>query len=145
MLRFLDLLIGLTQVLSELLAWSDSDDLDGNVDVDLTTRQLDHPTGEVDDGNGLSHLQHEDVSAFRQQRSLQHELNRFFDAHEKSSHPRIGDSDGPPRLNLASERGDDAAPAPEDVAEPDSAVEATLWRPIQQHLFCRSLGGAHDA
>ena len=37
----------------KLLAGSDADDLDRDVDVDPTTRQLDHPPGEIDDGHRL--------------------------------------------------------------------------------------------
>src|ERR1700733_6385383 len=62
-----DLFVCLAEVLRKLFAGSDANDLDRDVHVDLATRELDHPPSEIDDGNRLSHLQHEDVATLRQQ------------------------------------------------------------------------------
>ena len=84
--------------------------------------------------------------ALRQQRRLEHELHRLLDAHEEAGHAGIGHRDRAAGLDLPGEGRDDAAPAPEHVAEPDGGVGAALLRrSAQQHLLGHPLRGAHDA
>ena len=113
-----DLLLRLSQVLPQLFTWSDAHDFDRDVHIDPGTRQLDHPSGEIDDGDRLAHVEHEDVPALREQRRLEYQLHRLFDAHEEPGHPGVGHRHRPTGQDLTGERGDDAAPATEDVPEP---------------------------
>ncbi len=117
------LLVGGAQHLVELLPGPHADDLDGDVDPDLVAGQPDHPLGQVEDADGLAHLQHEDLAApVGQHRRLEHQLHRLLDAHEEPGHPGVGDRDRAAAGDLAGERGDHAAPAAEHVAEADRAV-----------------------
>src|SRR4051812_47895440 len=56
-------LVGVEQVLVDLLAWPGADDFYRNVDVRLLPRQPDHVARQVHDLHRLPHVEHEDLAA----------------------------------------------------------------------------------
>ena len=61
-----DLLVRRAEYLVEFLSRTHPGDLDGNVNTDLAAGQPDHPLGQIDDLDGNTHLQHEDLAPNRQ-------------------------------------------------------------------------------
>ena len=113
-------LVGVEELLVELLARADADDLDRDVDVGLVAGEPDHVAREVEDLHRLAHLEHEDLAgAGAEVARLDHELDRLRDRHEVARHVGMGDRHRPALLDLRAEDRDDAARGGEDVAEAD--------------------------
>ena len=140
-----DLLVGRAQYLVQLLSGAHPGDLDGDVDADLAARQSDHALGQIDDLDRHAHLQHEDLAPMREDGRLEHQLHGLFHTHEEARHAWIGHGDWATLGDLATEGGDDAAPAAQDVPEAHRAVGGTGRRMGQDGLLGQPLRCAHDA
>ena len=133
------------QLLDQLLAPSRPVDADRDLGADGVAREPDHALGEVADVDRLAHLEHEHLAALDEHRRLQHELHRLVHAHEEPRHAGVRDGDRTTGRDLARERRDDAAAAPEHVAEPHRAEPGALGRTGEDDLLARPLRRAHHA
>ena len=76
-----------------------------------------HTLGEIDDLDGLAHIEDEDLSAVAHGACLKDELAGLGDEHEVADDIGMGDGDGAAFLDLLTEQGDDGAIGAEDIAE----------------------------
>ena len=76
------------QVLVELLARPYADELDRDVPIRLLPGEPDHVVREVDDLDGLAHVEDEDVAALADRPGLDDELHGLRDRHEVALHVR---------------------------------------------------------
>ena len=107
------------KLLRQFLAGADSREDDVNVVGVFEARKKDHVPGQIEDFDGLSHVENEDVSRIADCAGLQDQLDRLGDGHEKAFHLRMRDGDRPARLNLSPERRNHAAGRVQHVAESD--------------------------
>ncbi len=134
------------QLLEQLFARPQTDELDIDVPLHLQPGQFDQVTGQIDNPDRLAHVQDEDLAAGAQRSGLKHQLDRFGDGHKKAAHVWMGDSHRPAGLDLLFEGQHHAAPAAQDIAEAHSHVglAAGFGRPMHQQLS-GPLAGPHDA
>ena len=106
------------ELLVQALAGTGADDLDLDVLARPQSREADHLPRELDDADGLAHLEHEDLAVVGHRAGLEHEAHGFGDRHEVTRHLGVGHGDRTALDDLTEERRDDAAAAAEHVAEP---------------------------
>ena len=132
------------QFLEEFLARAQAGEGDGDVGFGVAG-QAHHGAGQVDDADGLAHVQDEGLAAASHEAGLQHELGGLGDGHEIAGDVGVGDGDGAAVGDLLAELGDDAAAGAQHVAEAHQhhgqGGHAVLV--LQDHLG-QALGGAHD-
>ena len=132
------------QFLEEFLARAQAGEGDGDVGFGVA-RQAHHGAGQVDDADGLAHVQDEGLAAASHEAGLQHELGGLGDGHEVAGDVGVGDGDGAAVGDLLAELGNDAAAGAQHVAEAHQhhgqGGHAVLV--LQDHLG-QALGGAHD-
>ena len=132
------------QFLEEFLARAQAGEGDGDVGFGVA-RQAHHGAGQVDDADGLAHVQDEGFAAASHEAGLKHELGGLGDGHEVAGDVGVGDGDGAAVGDLLAELGNDAAAGAQHVAEAHQhhgqGGHAVLV--LQDHLG-QALGGAHD-
>ena len=132
------------QFLEEFFARAQAGEGDGDVGFGVA-RQAHHGAGQVDDADGLAHVQDEGLAAASHEAGLQHELGGLGDGHEVAGDVGVGDGDGAAVGDLLAELGNDAAAGAQHVAEAHQhhgqGGHAVLV--LQDHLG-QALGGAHD-
>ena len=79
------------QSFGEFFAGSNSGELDIDIVGLLESREFDHVSGEVEDLDGLSHFEDEDISGFPDRTGLEYELYGFGDGHEEPFHIAVSD------------------------------------------------------
>ena len=151
-------LLGREQDFVEPLAGADA----GKDDIDVAPRlkpaQSDHAFGEIDDFDGLSHIEHIDrrVRARRAERMAcrrDHQITGFADGHEIAHHVRMGDGNRSAGLDLRLEFRHDRPVGREHVAEAHgdhahrwlaAVAVAGIGRRVQRLAihFGKALGGA---
>ena len=137
------LLQGCPQFLCQLLARSAPHYLDLDVHTHLRTGQSDHPFRQIDDADWLAHLQHEDFAPLGEERRLENQLYRLFDAHKEPGHSGVGYLHRAATLDLTGEGRNHAPPASQDVAEPHGTVGGRRWSMGQEDLLGEPFGRAH--
>ena len=132
------------QFLEEFLARAQAGEGDGDVGFGVAG-QAHHGAGQVDDADGLAHVQDEGLAAASHEAGLQHELGGLGDGHEVAGDVGVGDGDGAAVGDLLAKLGNDAAAGAQHVAEAHQhhgqGGHAVLV--LQDHLG-QALGGAHD-
>ena len=139
--------------LVELLARTETGVLYLDVFAYLVTCQLDHAGGEVDDFDGVAHVEDEDFIAIAQGGGFHDETTCLGDGHEETDDIGVGDGDWSAFLYLMLEAGDDGAVAAEDIAEPrgdesGAALDLACLDGAAETLtvdFGEPLAAAHDA
>src|SRR3954451_12127075 len=138
-------LVGVEELLVQLLPGAAADDLDRHVAVGLATRELDHLAREVDDPDRVAHLEHVPLAAAAELAGVDDELDRLRDRHEVARHVLVGHRDRAARGDLAPEDRHDGATRAEHVAEADRG-EARLLEAVLSGLdgpLGERLRGAH--
>ena len=140
------------KLLVELFAWAQPaiSDLDIALRIGFVphfeTRKADHGAGQIVDLHRRSHLQDENLAAFRHGSGLDDELRGFRDRHEIADDFRMGHGDGAARLDLVSEQPDDRAGRIQDVAEAHHREDrfARFLRHGLKDELGEALARAHD-
>src|SRR5207302_2620233 len=109
MRRLLDRLGLAPEILVELLARPGADELDRNLGVGLLAREPNHLLRQLEDLDGLAHVEHEHLATTADRARLDHERDRFRDRHEEARHLRVRDGHGAALRDLAPEDRDHAA------------------------------------
>jgi len=107
------------QLFVELFAGADAGEFDFDVLAGTEAGEQNEVSGQVQDLDGRTHVEDEDLAAAGHGRGLKDELAGFGDGHEVAPHLRVGDGEGSAGGELPLEDGDDAAAGAEDVAEAD--------------------------
>ena len=144
---FLVVLVFVEQLLVELFAGAQAGMDDFDVLAGGQAGHLDHAAGEVDDFDGLAHVEDVDLAAFAHGAGFEHELAGLGDGHEKAAHFGVGDGDGLPPLYLLAENRDDGAVGAEHVAEAGGDEAGGVARLVVEGLHVDlgdALRGAHD-
>src|SRR5690606_28108073 len=113
---------------------------------DAEARKLDEIPRQIDNLHRLTHVEDKDLAPLAEYGGLQDELHRLGNGHEEALDIGVGHRDRPAAGDLLAEGEDDAAPAAEDVAEPDRDVgpAGLAGRLVDQQLG-DALGYAHHA
>ena len=106
--RSLHLLGGVEQLLVELLSRPETGDFD-RVAIRIPAGQPHQIPSQVEDPNGLAHVQHEEVRAATKGGSIEDQPRGFWDCHEESCHFRVRHGEGLSVLQLLPEDRNNAA------------------------------------
>lgn len=117
--RGLELLVLVLQLLEELLARTQADELDLDVLARTQAAELDELAREVHDLHGLAHIEDVDAAVLAEHGSLEHQAHRLRNRHEVPRHVRMRHRHRPARRDLPLEDRDHAARRPQHVAEAD--------------------------
>ena len=140
------LFIGIDEFLLKLFSRPDSGKFNFDILVRDISGKLDHSFGEVDNFDGLAHLQQKDIAAAAKGGGLQNQLGGFGNEHEKPFHIGMGDRDRSAFADLLFEQGDHTAVAPQDVAKTNDHKLGFAVAPNVLNIFFRdALGHSHDA
>src|ERR1039458_721454 len=132
------------QLFVELLTGAHAGKFDLDVFIRLQARQEDQVLGEVDNLDRLAHVEDADLTAFSDDRGLQHELPGFGNGHEKAPHIGMRHGHRSARRDLLLEDGDDAAVRAEHISKAHGHVLGPPVLQRQQQKFGDAFGGAHD-
>lgn len=119
MARFRQLLFVMREFFEEFLAWAEAGELDLDVFASPVAGKFDHLGGEVDDLDGFTHVQDEDLAALTQRARLQDQTHCLGNRHEVPGDVGVRYRDGTARGDLLLERRHHGSGRTEDVAEAD--------------------------
>ena len=134
------------QLLVELLARAQAGEHDRDVALGHEPGHRDHEPGEVEDADGLAHLQDAQVAVVAEA-GQQHEAHGLADRHEVAAAVGVGDRHRPAGRDLRLEQRHHAARAAQHVAEAhDGEARRRSARACVAHdQLGEALGRAHDA
>ena len=137
------------ELLAQLLAASQADELDVNVLVGDEPGEPDQLLREVQDPHLPSHFENGDAARrFGERGGRQHQLHRLGNGHEVALDFGMGDGEGPARRELLVEEREDAAVGAQHVAEAhDAEVGAGVPErgQLQDDALRHPFGGAENA
>src|SRR5512139_1163907 len=89
----------------QFLTWAQSGEFYSNVFFRHQSRKPDHKVREVNNSNGISHVEHENLTSLSHKSGFQHQLTSLGDGHEITGDFRMGDRNGATCLYLSGEQG----------------------------------------
>jgi len=130
----------------EFLAGAKSGEFDFDVFAHTEAGESDHVGSQIDDADGFSHIEEEDLTVIPNGAGLNDELCCFGDGHEESLHAWIGNGYRTTGCNLLTEDGYDAASRVKNVAEAygDESAGRLAGAGLDVH-FGGAFAGPHDA
>nr|AAN05164.1 RB143 [Ruegeria sp. PR1b] len=147
------------QLLFQLFPWAQANDLDRDIALGVAlvahriASTLDHLTGQVEDRDGLAHIQHENLAAARLGPGLKHQLHRLADGHEVAFDAGVGDGDRAATADLFLKQRNDRSRGAQHIAKTHHGEDRIAHRAIAQLATARgqilhdefrhALGGAH--
>lgn len=131
------------QLFIEFFTGANAGELDPDVFVRFESGQKNEIPRQVNDLDGLAHVQDADLATLADSRGLEDELTGLRDGHEEAAHVGMRDGDRAPGEDLLFEDRNDAAIGTEHIAEADGdKLSTAILEPEKQEL-CEPLCGAH--
>src|SRR2546423_10016519 len=130
----------------ELFAGPHSSEPDFDIGSDREAGESDQIGGDIDNSNGLTHVEEENFASATESASLEHQLNGLRDCHEVALHLRVGDCYGPTGAYLTQEGWNDAAATAKNIAKPHGhEITLVLHCCMLDDQLGNPLGCAHHA
>ena len=132
------------QFFVELLARTQTHDLDLHIHARLIAVKADELLGKIHDLDRLAHVQHIDIAALGQRTGLQHQLGRFRNGHKVALNVGIRQGNRPAFFDLGLKQRNDAAVAAQHIAKTHShTLHIRVARKGLDEHFADALGTAH--
>ena len=139
------------KLLDQFLSRAKPDLLDGDFALgvvvvrDRQTRKLDHQPRQIEDPNGLPHVEQQHLAVVGESAGLDDQLRGFGNGHEVTSRLAVSDRHWTADGDLLAEAGNDGAARAEHVAEADAAIARLLLRrrASLHDQFADALGRPH--